>query len=245
MQEETPYNPLEGERPSLNVDLLNNSDEQISIVIVHHNRPEYLSLCLQSIAVASFNYNFEIIVVDNASTGTDVETLFEDIKDDVKLIRNEKNLYWSAACNKGADAARKDSKYIVFMHCDIVITEPTWLDLLISVAESHKAGLVGVEMQQYVIGGKKVDSIREWLLLLTRDCWEECGPFPEKIPMVGSSFILTMNASHKGYKPQVMKNPIAHHYKIFSMDVSTYEMLTEKAMIEIPRYLNALQSRAV
>ena len=59
------YNPLEGNRPELSVKLHESSNEHISIIIVHKDRPEYLNICLQSIAVTSFNNNYEIIVVDN------------------------------------------------------------------------------------------------------------------------------------------------------------------------------------
>ena len=62
MSEITPHNPLEGERPELTLDLNDGSEEHISIVIVHKDRPEYLNICLQSIAVTSFNNNYEIIV---------------------------------------------------------------------------------------------------------------------------------------------------------------------------------------
>jgi hypothetical protein len=58
------YNPLEGDRPELSVKLHENTDEHVSIIIVHKDRPEYLNICLQSIAVTSFNNNYEIIVVD-------------------------------------------------------------------------------------------------------------------------------------------------------------------------------------
>ena len=60
-------NPVESAKSELTVSLKNYSDEQISIIIVHKDRPEYLNLCLQSIAVTSVNSNVEIIVVDNNS----------------------------------------------------------------------------------------------------------------------------------------------------------------------------------
>lgn len=244
MSNKTAWNPLEGDRPELNINLHSGSDEQISIVIVHKDRPEYLNICLQSIAVTSFNNNYEIIVVDNAS-GQESQDFLNDIEGEVKVIRNEKNLYWSAAANKGAEQASKNSKYVVFMHCDVVILNPSWLDLLINVCESHKAGLVGVEMQSYFMQQKKVDFIREWLVMMTRECWEACGPFPEKLPIIGPSFITTLKAQQAGFKPQVMKNQIAHHYRIFSLDISEFERLTEQAQVMIPQLLREFQSESV
>ena len=126
---------LDTSRSDLTVSLKNYSDEQISIIVVHKDRPEYLNLLLQSICVTSFNSNYEIIVVDNGSE-KESQQFLDEIEGTVKVIRNEKNLYWSAACNKGANASDKNSKYLIFMHCDIVITNPSWLDLLLNVAES-------------------------------------------------------------------------------------------------------------
>ena len=67
MATNVPFNPLEGERPELNIKMHDGSDEQVSIFIVHKDRPEYLNICLQSIAVTSINNNYEIIVIDNNS----------------------------------------------------------------------------------------------------------------------------------------------------------------------------------
>lgn len=239
-----PHNPLEGDKADLNINLHTGNEEQISIIIVHHNRPEYLNMCLQSIAVTSMNSNYEIIVVDNNSE-KDSQDFLDEIEGEVKVIRNDKNLFWSAACNKGAEAANKNSKYLVFMHCDVVIINPAWLDLLINVCESHKAGLVGVEMQAYFMQGKKVDFIKEWLVLMTKECFQECGRWNEKLPLIGPSFILTLKAQNMGFKPQVMKNQIAHHYKIFSIDINEFERLTESAMITIPTILRDVQSETV
>ncbi|RDJ35246.1 MAG: glycosyltransferase [Crenarchaeota archaeon] len=238
------HNPLEGDRPDLSFDLHDGTDEQVSIIVVHKDKPAHLNICLQSIAVTSFNNNYELIVVDNASEAESQDFL-DDVEGEVKVIRNEKNLYWSEAANKGAEAADKKSKYLVFMHCDVVILNPSWLDLLVNVSESQKSGLVGVEMQSYFLQQKKVDFIRDWLIMFTRECWNDVGPWPNKLPLIGSSFLTTIKAQHHGYKPQVMKNQIAHHYKIFSIDINEYERFTEQAMVTIPQMLRDFQSESV
>jgi|GEM_PF-3799584 glycosyltransferase involved in cell wall biosynthesis len=244
MPDQNPHNPLEGERPEMTINLHDGSEEQISIVVVHRDRPEYLNICLQSIAVTSFNNNYEIIVVDNGSDN-DSQDFLDDIDGEVKVVKNDKNLYWSEACNIGYQNASKDSKYIVFMHCDVVVTNPAWLDLLVNVCESQNAGIVGVELQSYYMQQQKVDFVQEWLMMATRECWEAVGPWPEHLPQVGPAFIVTVKAQHKGYKPQIMRNPIAHHYRIFSLDINEYERLTESAMVTIPQLLKDAQSDSV
>ena len=236
-----PYSPLEGERPEIILNLHDGSDEQISIVVVHKDRPEYLNICLQSIATCSYNNNYELIVVDNNS-GKESQEYLDDIKDNIKLIRNPTNMYFSAACNKGAQAADKASKYIIFMHCDTVVLNPAWLDLMISVSETTRSGFVGLEQQNYFLANQRVEFIHEWCLMMTKECFKDIGPWPEELPQIGHSFVMTVRANQKGYKPQVMKTAVFHHYKAFSLDINEYERMTDTAMQIIPKLIQSAQS---
>lgn len=231
-----PHNPLEGDRPELTVSLHDGTDEQISIVIVHKDRPEYLNICLQSITVNSTANNYQLIVVDNGS-GQESQDYLDEIEGEVQVVRLQKNMYWSAAANRGMAVADKNSKYVLFLHCDVVVTNPAWIDLLINVAESQNAGLVGTDIQSYFVQNTKVDFIQEWCMLMTRECWDDIGPWPEELPMIGNAFIMTMRAQNKGHKPQVMKNNIVHHYRIFSLNINEYEKLVEQAMVTLPKLM--------
>lgn len=239
---QTPYNPLEGPRPEITIPLHDGSDERVSIIVVHRNRPEYLNICLQSIAVTSFNNNYEIVVVDNGS-GPDTQAFLDDIEKEVKVVRNKENLYWSAACNKGVQKADKGSKYLIFMHSDVVVLNPAWIDLMVNVSESRKAGLVGIERASYIMGTQKVEYIPETVMLVTRECWNDIGPWPEQLPLVGGAFVLSLRASNKGHTPQIMQNPVVHHYKIFGIDISEYERIAEEAMQTIPKLLSEANAR--
>lgn len=239
-----PHNPLEGEKPELVIPMHNNAEDQISIVIVHKDRPEYLNICLQSIAVTSFNNNYEIIVVDNGS-GEESQSFLDEIKNEVKVVKLERNEFWSAAANQGAKAADKNSKYLVFLHCDVVILNPAWLDLLVNVSENNKAGFVGVDFASYMMGDSKVEFLQEYLCMMTKDCWKNIGPWSEDLPQVGMSFLMTLKAQKAGYNPQVMKNAICHHYQIFSLDINEYEKLIEEAMTTLPKLLSEVQSRSI
>lgn len=240
------HNPLEGERPEVKIPLHNEkAADQVSIIIVHKDRPEYLNILLQSISVTSFNNNYEVIVVDNGSQGDEVQAFLEDISTEVKLVKNEKNLYWSAAANKGAAAADKNSKYLIFMHCDVVITNPGWIDMLVNVSEGQGSGMVGVELQTYYLGTQKVDFLQEYTCLFSRECWKDVGPWEEKLPQIGPAFLMTMKAQNKGYKPQILKTALVHHYRIFSLDINDYEILMEKAMSTIPKLVTDIRAEAV
>lgn len=231
-----PHNSLLGERPELTINLHDGTDEQISIVIVHKDRPEYLNICLQSITVNSTANNYQLIVVDNAS-GQDSQDYLDEIEGEVEVVRLQKNMYWSAAANRGVSVADRNSKYIVFLHADIAVLNPAWLDILINVAESQSAGIVGVENQSYFFQNNKIDFIQEWCMLMTRECWNDIGPWAEELPMVGGAFIMSIRAQHKGYRPQIVSNNLLHHYRLFSLNINEYEKLVENAQQELPRLI--------
>jgi len=210
-------NPLEPkDRPILEIPLVG-SNEQVSIIIVHHERPEFLNVCLQSIRIMSNLNNYEIIVVDNASKDVQSVQFLEALEEEgVKVVRNKENLYWSAAANKGVSKADPNSKYFIFMHCDTVVLNQSWIDILINVACTNECGMVGTEMPKYTINKRPTGFVAEWCVLITKECWDDCGPWPDQLPIVGQSLVLTWRAQHKGYKPQTISNLIVHHYKAFA-----------------------------
>lgn len=225
------FNPMESPsgQPKFTIDLHDGSNEQVSIIVVHKDRPEFLNICLQSIHAMSNLNNYECIVVDNGS-GQETQDYLDVLKEEgIKVVRNEDNLYWSEAANKGVSVADPHSRYFVFLHADTAVLDPAWLDVLINISESQGAGIVGTQLQSYYIGRQKVDFVQEWCMLMTRQCWNDCGPWPVDLPLVGMSFIMTLRAQRAGHKPQATGNSIVHHYKAFSMDPSEYERISEEA----------------
>lgn len=245
-QQITPHSPLDGPPPDLTINLHDGSEEPVSIIIVHKDRPEYLNILIQSIAITSINSNYEIVVVDNASGQESQEFLDVLESEGIKVVRNTTNTYWSGAANKGVAHANRNAKYFIFMHCDVVVLNPGWMDLLINVSDSQKSGMVGTEMGSYFLETQQVQFIQEWCLLMTKECWQDCSRligsngWPEELPQIGHSFIMTAAAQHEGYKPQMMKNQICHHYRIFSLDINEYEKLTEQAMVTIPKLMRKI-----
>jgi glycosyltransferase involved in cell wall biosynthesis len=238
-----PFNPLETpQRPELTIDLKRDgTGEQVSIVIVHRDRPAYLNMCLQSITLMSNLNNYEIIVVDNGS-GKTTQDYLDVVQDEgIKVIRNQDNLLWSRAANIGAAAADPNSQYFIFMHCDTVVLNSSWLDILVNVSQTRDAGIVGLQMQSYYIQKQRADFIPEWCMLMTRQCWDDCGNWPEELPLVGMAYIMTVRAQYKGHKPQAMNNALVHHYGAFVMDPSEYEQHTEKAYSVVPKLMRLAQ----
>ena len=242
------YNPLEGARAEMVIDLCEKTDELVSIIIVHRNRGAFLNMCLQSISAMSINNNYEIIVVDNASTDKDAIDYVDGLKDsDIKVLHNDRNLWWAAAANQGVKAANKKSKYLIFMHADVIILTPVWIDLLINVSEAKEAGLVGVETGIYELNKQRVDYVREWLMLTTKECWADCGPFmAEELPQVGAPFMYTYKAARMNFKPNLLNAiTVAHHYHSYSVDISDLEKFNETAPPIIAKLILDIQQKNV
>ena len=74
-------------------------DSLVSIIIPHWNGIDVLSECLDSLKQTDYP-NFEIIVVDNASTDGSGDWI-NDHHPRIKLIKNDQNYGYSGGCNRG------------------------------------------------------------------------------------------------------------------------------------------------
>lgn len=113
-----------------------------SIVVLTYNNLDYTRICLESIFENTRIEEFELIVVDNASTdgtGHFLEAYALD-RPNLRLILNEKNQGFARGNNIGAAAAT--GKYLVFLNNDTVVTKG-WLSGLIRYLQDPEVGMVG------------------------------------------------------------------------------------------------------
>ena len=76
----------------------------ISVVVLNYNGKQFLDDCLTSLVAQSYR-DFEVIVVDNASTDGSVEHLVVNYPW-VRVVRNEKNLGFAGGTNAGIGEAK-------------------------------------------------------------------------------------------------------------------------------------------
>lgn len=99
----------------------------ISIITVNYNgwkdTREFLDSCIQHIHSVSY----ELIVVDNASLSDEALSL-QQLYPQVKVIRNDKNLGFAGANNKGMEIAQ--GKYWFFLNNDTLIEKDTFTNLI-------------------------------------------------------------------------------------------------------------------
>ncbi|MGA0332421.1 MAG: glycosyltransferase [Kiritimatiellia bacterium] len=122
----------------------------VSVVIPYHNCPELTAACLQSFAEHSRDLNWELILVDDASTEQpDVDWIRDHPR--VQRIRNESRKSYSE--NNNAAAARARGRYLCLLNNDTLLT-PGWGSALLAVAERHPdLGVLG-NLHLYPDSGK-------------------------------------------------------------------------------------------
>lgn len=105
----------------------------VSIIIPHYNGKKLLHNCISSIYQNINIDNFEIIVVDNASTDDSVKNI-KDLFSDVVIVSNKENIGYSGGCNIGAQQAK--GKYLIFLNNDTEHSDG-WIEKLVDFLEKH------------------------------------------------------------------------------------------------------------
>lgn len=105
----------------------------VSVVLTVYNRPEKVCKTIESILNQTFK-DFELLIIDNASTDDTVERIkkFDDPR--IRLIVNERNMGQTYSLNRGLDEAK--GKYIARIDSDDIML-PKRLQKQVSFMEKH------------------------------------------------------------------------------------------------------------
>lgn len=113
---------------------------KLSIVVVSHNTGEILQKCLSSIYENPPSVEFEVILVDNASSDGTIEFVRKKFQE-VCVIENKKNRGFSAANNQGIAISK--GNLILLLNSDAIIL-PGSLEAMIKFMNEHcRAGAIG------------------------------------------------------------------------------------------------------
>lgn len=116
---------------------------KLSIIIVNFNTKELLSNCLHSIFTHPCNEEFEVLVVDNASSDGSLE-MVERAYPQVKLISNQKNLGFAGANNQGIRESR--GTYVLLLNSDTEILEGALQSKIEFMDSNPQAGAIGCQL---------------------------------------------------------------------------------------------------
>ncbi len=118
-------------------------DPLVSVVILTHNNWQFSNACLNSLIQYSDYPNYEIVVVDNASTDESREELakLEQQEPRLRVILNERNIGFSAGNNVGIKAAK--GEYVILLNNDTYVTRGWIRGLIRPMQLNSEIGLVG------------------------------------------------------------------------------------------------------
>ncbi len=112
----------------------------VSIIIVNWNTKHFIQECLTSIYEQAGHVNYEIVVVDNASTDGSAAMLKTKFTK-VALIENDENRGFAAANNQGMAIAT--GRYVLLLNSDTLVLDQAIAKTVSFADNNPKAAIVG------------------------------------------------------------------------------------------------------
>ncbi len=120
---------------------------KISIVIANKDHAEDLKRCVDSIIEKSTYENYEIIIVENNSTTTEIKELYGQYQKEhanIKVVTFEGAFNYSAVNNLGVKHAT--GEYILLLNNDTEVITSNWLEEMLMYAQREDVGAVGAKL---------------------------------------------------------------------------------------------------
>lgn len=112
----------------------------LSIIIVNWNAGHLLKNCLESIYRNMIKIDYEVFVVDNASTDGSLEMVRKEFPQ-VKLVQNKSNLGFAKANNQAIRESK--GKYILLLNPDTIVQRDAFQNMIEFMNTHPQAGVVG------------------------------------------------------------------------------------------------------
>lgn len=118
---------------------------RVSVIIPNWNGARFLPTCLRALANQTFT-NFEIVIVDNASSDNSRALLARDFPQ-VRIIALEANRFFAGAVNEGI---RQTTSEIVVLLNNDTEAEATWLERLLAALDANpRAGMAATKLRLF------------------------------------------------------------------------------------------------
>lgn len=234
---------------------MNNS---LSIIIPVLNNFPYTKYCLDNLL--TLNSNYEIIVVDNASndeTEKNIENLSKNTNI-LKYIRNEKNLGFAGAVNKGYKISSKQN--VMFLNNDIKFNNidiKSWFDNICNTISNNDNGIFGptggyvnpydnfnfvYETNNTI---KKINYMSGWCLAANKNVWNKLILKNEEGPFDSKNFFVYYEDTDLGFRCIINKisfnfiqTPIVHIGKQTSKNLNISKLYLESREKFIKKWQN-------
>ena len=217
-----------------------------SIVVLTHNGLDFTRACLESLERQTCYPNWELIVVDNASSDGTVEYVeeFARTRSYVRIVPHQENIGFAAGNNAGARAARGD--YLIFLNNDTYVTRG-WLGDLVrhfdqrpdlgilnpvtnNIGNEARIDVTYSDMQEMAREAARFTSQRRgktmeldvcafFCVMVPRRVWDDVGELDEQF---GLGFFedddYARRLKSKGYTLACAEDVFVHHHLSASFD---------------------------
>lgn len=137
----------------------------VSVIIVNYNTLELTKNTIESVLKKTEGLNYEVILVDNASTDGSVEYFENNYKEKIIFIQNRENLGFGKANNKGIEIAK--GKYIFLLNSDTLLINNAIKILFDFMEQNIECGVCGGNL--YDRDNKPVHSFKKELVNIYSD----------------------------------------------------------------------------
>lgn len=226
-----------------------------TVVIPLYNKEKYIASTLDSVMAQTFS-DFEVIVIDDASTDSSLKIAEKYLTDSVSIVKHQQNKGLSAARNTGIRNAK--SKFIAFIDSDD-LWKPNFLEQMHKLIHRFfEAGIFGSAYEEVYDGialevDKNVNSKKGKMTLISdffsanayqpifcyssvvvrKEVFEDVGFFDEKITL-GEDVDFNIRAGQK-YKVAYF-NEVCAGYVIFSENQITNSSISDKIITDFNKY---------
>lgn len=116
-------------------------DIKLSVIILNHDSGNLLSDCLESLFNDGIDFNYEVIIVDNASKDYSIDMAVKSWGNRLRIIRNSENLGFAVGNNIGIKASF--GEFVCLLNPDTIIYKGTFRTLVSFLDNNDRAGFVG------------------------------------------------------------------------------------------------------
>lgn len=120
---------------------------KVSIIIPNKDHIDDLSKCITSIIKKSTYQNYEIIIVENNSTKTEIFDYYKELQSrygHIKVVNWEGGFNYAGINNYGASHA--SGEYLLLLNNDVEILTADWIEEMLGFCQRDDVGIVGAKL---------------------------------------------------------------------------------------------------
>lgn len=119
----------------------------VSVIIPNKDHKADLERCIRSLYEKTSYDNFEILIVENNSTGKEIFRYYKELEenyDNIRVLRWEGAFNYSAINNYAAKEAK--GEYLLLLNNDIEVKSEKWMEEMLSYCQREDVGIVGAKL---------------------------------------------------------------------------------------------------